>query len=222
MVATTASDISGVQYYFTCTSGGGHDSGWQPSPTYEDTSLLPETTYTYTVKARDLSVNYNETAASAGASATTDDVPVVNVVLPANGGVLVDFESEYGSGWVASDITNGVTNEDGWSSEESPGTQWFIYSFRDDKNATLHEAVIYSGTAEDGKYFSKDVEVWILSENGSNYTKAANGTLPKSNTSITLDLGDAEAKRVKLVITSGYRDDYWELGEFVVNGTVVD
>ena len=30
MTATTASDPSGVQYYFDCTAGaGGHDSGWQ-------------------------------------------------------------------------------------------------------------------------------------------------------------------------------------------------
>ncbi len=29
MVATTASDPSGVQYFFECVAGGGHDSGWQ-------------------------------------------------------------------------------------------------------------------------------------------------------------------------------------------------
>ena len=71
MVATTASDPSGVEYYFTCTAGGGHDSGWQDSTTYEDTGLQPNTQYTYTVKARDKSVNHNETAASTAKSATT-------------------------------------------------------------------------------------------------------------------------------------------------------
>jgi hypothetical protein len=223
MVATTATDISGVEYYFTCTSGGGHDSGWQPSPTYEDTSLLPETTYTYTVKARDLSVNYNETAASAGASATTDDESVIleNVVLPANGGVLESFTSEYGSGWAASDLTNGVTSEDGWSSKKDPGVQEFVYSFRGGNNATLSEAVIYGGTGE-GQYFSKNVEVWT-SANGTSFTLAGNDTLLKqSNDSVTIDLGDVVAKKVKLKITSGYRSDYWELGEFVVNGVVID
>jgi len=75
MTATTATDPSGVEYYFTCTAGGGNDSGWQSSPTYEDTGLQPDTTYTYTVKARDQSANQNETAASSAESGTTDPPP---------------------------------------------------------------------------------------------------------------------------------------------------
>ncbi|MCK4959147.1 MAG: hypothetical protein KAT00_07095, partial [Planctomycetes bacterium] len=73
MTATTATDVSGVEYYFTCTAGGGNDSGWQPGTTYEDTGLNDLTSYTYTVKARDLSVNLNETLTSGALSATTDD-----------------------------------------------------------------------------------------------------------------------------------------------------
>jgi len=72
MVATTASDPSGVEYYFTCTAGGGNDSGWQDSPSYTDTGLAPDTQYTYTVTARDKSSNQNTTATSTAASATTD------------------------------------------------------------------------------------------------------------------------------------------------------
>jgi len=75
MTATTAEDASGVEYYFTCTAGGGHDSGWQDSPTYEDTGLEPNTTYTYQVLARDKSPNQNETVLSGTASATTDSTP---------------------------------------------------------------------------------------------------------------------------------------------------
>lgn len=71
MTAATASDPSGVEYYFECTAGGGHDSGWQDGATYEDTGLQPDTTYTYRVKARDKSANLNETAFSSTASATT-------------------------------------------------------------------------------------------------------------------------------------------------------
>jgi hypothetical protein len=74
MTASTASDDAGVEYYFACTAGGGHDSGWQNSPAYIDTGLSPSTTYTYTVKARDKSKNQNETAVSAEASATTPTV----------------------------------------------------------------------------------------------------------------------------------------------------
>ena len=72
MVATTASDVSGVEYYFASISGGGYDSGWQDSTMYEDTGLDPNTLYTYQVKARDKSVNRNETVYSTAESATTD------------------------------------------------------------------------------------------------------------------------------------------------------
>ena len=74
MTATAASDPSGVEYYFDETSGnsGGSDSDWQDSATYEDTSLVPETQYTYQVKARDKSANNNETDWSSEFFATTD------------------------------------------------------------------------------------------------------------------------------------------------------
>jgi hypothetical protein len=71
MTATTASDPSGVAYYFECTAGGGNDSGWQDSATYADTGLSPATSYTYRVKARDKSAGQNETGWSTEASATT-------------------------------------------------------------------------------------------------------------------------------------------------------
>ncbi|MCX6581218.1 MAG: fibronectin type III domain-containing protein [Candidatus Aminicenantes bacterium] len=71
MTASTASDPSGVEYYFECTAGGGHSSSWQSSATYQDTGLTPSTQYTYRVKARDTSANHNETGWSASQSATT-------------------------------------------------------------------------------------------------------------------------------------------------------
>lgn len=73
MTADTASDPSGVEYYFVCTDGGGHDSGWQNSPTYQDTGLSPGTTYTYQVKAQDKSANQNVTGLSTEKSATTTE-----------------------------------------------------------------------------------------------------------------------------------------------------
>jgi hypothetical protein len=71
MTATTVTDASGVEYYFDCVSGAGHDSGWQDSPTYLDAGLTPGASYTYIVRARDKSVNQNATGFSAPASATT-------------------------------------------------------------------------------------------------------------------------------------------------------
>jgi hypothetical protein len=61
MIATTATDDSGVAYYFECTLGPGHDSGWQDSPIYEDTGLPEDTQFKYRVKASDKSVLRNET-----------------------------------------------------------------------------------------------------------------------------------------------------------------
>jgi pectate lyase len=71
MTATTATDESGVEYYFHCTTTGGHDSSWQDSTHYVDRGLATGTTYTYQVKARDKSTYHNETAYSDPASAAT-------------------------------------------------------------------------------------------------------------------------------------------------------
>jgi hypothetical protein len=224
MTAAWATDISDVEYYFTNTAGGagGNDSGWQDSRSYTDTGLDSNTSYTYTVKARDKSTAQNQTAASAGASATT---PQANILLPANGGALEFFTSEYGGGFLAEDLTNGITNEDGWSSVTSPTEpQEFIYSFSGGNNATLDEAVLHTGTAEGSGYYSENYEVWTA-DDGADYTLAtfsmvASGTLLEQTYSVTVDLGDIEAKWVKLVITSGY-DSWWELAEFEVYGTII-
>jgi uncharacterized repeat protein (TIGR03803 family)/probable HAF family extracellular repeat protein len=72
MVASTASDLSGVQYYFTCTSGPGHDSGWQDGTSYYDNGLPEGSTCTYTVKVRDRSLAANETAPSEAVTASTN------------------------------------------------------------------------------------------------------------------------------------------------------
>jgi hypothetical protein len=224
MTAALATDSSGVQYYFTCTAGAGHNSQWQDSRTYEDTSLTHSTTYAYKVKARDKSAAHNETALSDPAAATTnvEVILIENIVLPANGGDLESFTSEYGSGFLASDLTNGNTDEDGWACATNPSVdQEFVFSFRDGKNATLSNAVIHGGTAE-GSYYSENVEVWT-SADGSTFTLAGSDTLlEQDNDSVTITLTGIEAKKIKLVVTSGYDSQWWELAEFVVNGDVID
>ncbi len=70
MSATPGTDASGwVEYYFTCTAGGGHDSGWVSFNKFTAVGLTPGTPYTYTVMLRDR--NGNTTAPSAAQSATT-------------------------------------------------------------------------------------------------------------------------------------------------------
>ncbi|MBN2377976.1 MAG: hypothetical protein JXD22_16380, partial [Sedimentisphaerales bacterium] len=65
MIATTAADENGVEYYFECIAGNGHNSGWQDSPVYEDSGFGDSLQVTYRVKARDQSVAQNETNWSA-------------------------------------------------------------------------------------------------------------------------------------------------------------
>ncbi len=71
MTATTATCADGVQYFFHCTTPGGHDSAWQDSASYTDTNLAPDTNYTYTVQARNKLQPLFTGAASAPATGTT-------------------------------------------------------------------------------------------------------------------------------------------------------
>ncbi|MBN1868145.1 hypothetical protein JW916_12745, partial [Candidatus Sumerlaeota bacterium] len=98
MTATTASDPSGVEYYFTNQTVLGHDSGWRDEATYEDAGLDPQTQYTYTVKARDKSANRNETTASAAQSATTmSDLPGAHWKLDESSGATAHDASGHGN-----------------------------------------------------------------------------------------------------------------------------
>lgn len=98
MTATTATDDSGVEYYFENTTDPNHDLGWRDSPVYTDTDLLPSTTYTYTVTARDLSESYNETAPSEPASATTDSIASQIFInfQPDGSDIPVGYSPDYG------------------------------------------------------------------------------------------------------------------------------
>lgn len=70
-LAIDTNDITGVEYYFACTSTNGTDSGWQSSPEYLDWNLPPSTEFSYAVTARDTSSQTNMTIPSGIFSATT-------------------------------------------------------------------------------------------------------------------------------------------------------
>ena len=112
MTATTASDPSGVEYYFDETSGnpGGTDSGWQDSPSYTDTGLNPSTQYTYAVTARDKAVAMNTTVASAPTSATT---PTLNPVSASTSTVAASPTAVPADGATTSTITVTLKNAAG-------------------------------------------------------------------------------------------------------------
>jgi YD repeat-containing protein len=68
MVAVEASDPTGVEYYFECTYGNGHDSGWQITPVYTDTGLSEQSTYQYRVILRDGDGNLTSYSNTLGAT----------------------------------------------------------------------------------------------------------------------------------------------------------
>ena len=74
MTATTATDVNGAEYYFENITNS-TNSGWRDSPVYTEINLLPLTSYTYRVRARDKSAGQNATAFSATATANTADLP---------------------------------------------------------------------------------------------------------------------------------------------------
>jgi hypothetical protein len=124
MTATTASDPSGVQYFFHCLTAGGHDSGWQASATYQDTGLSPNTTYTYQVMTRDNSSNQNQGSYSTSASATTqqavDTTPTISVTPTS-----LSFSAVAGGGGPLSQTVS-VSNSGGgtlnWSASVTSGS----------------------------------------------------------------------------------------------------
>lgn len=101
MTATSATDDAGVEYLFTCVSGPGHSSSWQDSPIYEDSGLLPETEYGYTVTARDKSSNLNATQPSASATATTPVTPPTNGTWVLDGDGTWSNAANWSSGVIA-------------------------------------------------------------------------------------------------------------------------
>jgi hypothetical protein len=104
MTATTASDASGVEYYFTCITDASKNSGWQDSPSYTATGLTPATQYSFTVMARDKSANQNATTASAVASATTESI---QLVYPTSYGQSQYYE------WIGRVMVGSIDNNSG-------------------------------------------------------------------------------------------------------------
>ena len=72
MQALEVSDMNTVQYFFQNTVSG-NNSGWQDSPLWTDTGLEPKESYSYRFKARDKSLNLNETSWSSEESAECEE-----------------------------------------------------------------------------------------------------------------------------------------------------
>jgi YHS domain-containing protein len=111
LTAVTATDLSGVEYYFANITDANHYSGWQDSRTYTDVNLLPSTIYYYKVKARDKSINHNETDWSDEAWTTTlDDTtpPTPNPMTWEVAPIATGSDSITMTATTATDVSGGV------------------------------------------------------------------------------------------------------------------
>ena len=175
MTATTAIDPSGVEYSFECTVGGGHDSGWQDSTTYEDTGLEPSTTYTYKVQARDKSSNQNPTGWSAEASDTTPPAAPTNLAATAVS------SSQIGLQW-----DDNSSNEDGFRIERKVGGGSFEFLVNKSSGDTSHQ--------DTGLVSSTTYTYRVRAYNGdgdSDWSNdASNSPLPEAPSSLTSTAGD--------------------------------
>jgi rhamnogalacturonan endolyase len=106
MEAVAALDSNGVEYYFACTYGGGHDSGWQNGTIYEDSGLTAGQTYTYTVTARDKSTHRNTTRTSVPASCMAETITGLVYWDFEDGAAGTAFSGMPGGGSV--DAVNGI------------------------------------------------------------------------------------------------------------------
>ena len=123
MTAMTAIDPSGVEYYFTCTSGGGHDSGWQDSPTYTDTGLSPGTAYAYTVTVRDKSPAQNTSAPSEPTAGTTSGTAPLKVFILA-GQSNMEGHGEMNPAFSQGTLDSLVTTDPANYGHLKDGTDW--------------------------------------------------------------------------------------------------
>lgn len=75
MRATTGTNASGHTEYLFSRSGG--SSGWQASPTWTDTGLTPDSTYTYTVQMRDARGHLGAASTAVAAVARDQAAPIL-------------------------------------------------------------------------------------------------------------------------------------------------
>jgi subtilisin family serine protease len=168
MTANTAIDPSGVEYYFTCVAGGGHDSGWQTSPSYVDYNLSPNTEYTYTVKARDLSANLNETGESAEKSAVT--LNIVNTPPYFTSDPIIEVDGVEGVSYNSSIADNATDQDPGDTltfSKGSGGPAWLVVAVEGTLSGTpgsgdvgLNEWTVHVGDP-DGDYDDAILQILV-------------------------------------------------------------
>jgi len=139
-----------------------------------------------------------------------------DLVLPANGGRLESFTSQFDTNaWAAARLTDGFKDGVGrsWASTPLPtGSHDFTYSFLNQEVARLESAVIYNSTEPNQAYWSKEVE-FSGSMDGTSWSLISTGLLAQGFGPQAFDLNGSIARYVKVAVKSGYSSTYRELGE---------
>ncbi|MBA4386456.1 MAG: hypothetical protein C0404_00660 [Verrucomicrobia bacterium] len=187
------------------------------------TGMTGNDTYYFGLVAVDGSGNRSPAVSGAGDCSTAYAAPFVpiNLILPANGGVLSSFTSQYSSTYGAAKLTDGVLGASSyWLSSATPVVpQGFVYSFSNSGVAVMSQAVIYNYGQGTFNRYSKGFHIDVSSD-GVNYTVITNGVLTTNQTAQAFDLGSTAGRYVRLVITNGYSATWWELTEFQVFGVL--
>ena len=84
----------------------------------------------------------------------------------------------------------------------------------------MNAAVIYNFGQGTAVYYSRNFQILGSADGGVTYTQLVSGTLTSTTNAQAFSLGGFVGNRVKLLVSSGYRTNFWELSEFQVFGTI--
>jgi hypothetical protein len=172
MTATTATDPSGVEYYFECTAGGGHSSNWQDSATYTDTGLPLNTTCTYRVQARDKSPAQNPTGFSATVSAATPQLATMSASLTAPAVNGLDIAN----------LDYPVTLQDKWWNDNKASGATRGQTFTIGSTPVLLKAITYQIVSSQKAEPTKTYVIRVGTFSGSTFAQIASATATQSFT----------------------------------------
>ncbi|HNT36781.1 MAG TPA: discoidin domain-containing protein, partial [bacterium] len=135
------------------------------------------------------------------------------------------FTSQYNtSSWSAANIINGQlygNSGQSWSSSGigSNATMEFVIDLAGDESVDINRVVFYNYGQGSSNYYSKDFEILVSDTDSANesFSLVIPGTLANVEGPQEFVFPSTQkAKYVLLRILSGYRTDYYELGEFEV------
>lgn len=149
-----------------------------------------------------------------------------NLILPANGGVLSSYTSQWSINFAASKLTDGSnigtgmdnnTNKTWNSAAPAILPQLFTYTFSGSQSVLLSSITLCTTTRATNR--AKDFQIWITPElSAMTWSNILTGTLPNSTAAVPYALSGQIAKAIQLRIMNSYVGTYAELGEFQVYG----